>query len=613
MLKVFIKFGIVGVINTVLSLVIYYICIVINNDWYLFGTVLGYVISSIVGYFLNKLMVFKRPDMKHSRSLPRYYVVYASALILNILLMELWIKGLHLSSWIAPILTLCFTVPYNFVLSRIWVFSDNSKAELKKWTKWLNNNWGFVLFVAVFAVVILCALGMNIYNHPAADDYTNMNKFYGALGDEQLNVFTGARTVFDLSIDTYKTWQGTYFSNVLFFINPLIVSVEAYKITMILIQLLYYTGILYLVFSIKKVTNNAISNKQALTISMGAILFSLAFMMAPSEGLYWFTGTIMYLVPFTMSLFFLGLLMRFYNNFRKSSYVLLLLLAMALGGTSYVTGLFVGLVLLLLSICAFMRKNKNKYYLLGLLLVFVVGFAFNVFCPGNHMRISNYDDNRSIIKALLMSVPLALEMIKYALFNTLLFPVTILLIPIMIRIIKKRGFDCKFKFVLPIVLLLAFITFYVPCAYSYNSFYEETRVKNIQFWYLVMMIEFVVFYVLGTIYKKAPQYFVGKNNVFYYTIGAVLAIGMLSGIGVDNLKTTKMIKEITFGEAREYDGCMRNLSQMIEQSKDSVEINNCTIRPSSLHTVIMTNGEDDWITNGLEQYYGKEIIVKEEK
>ena len=321
----------------------------------------------------------------------------------------------------------------------------------------------------------------------------------------------------------------------------------------------------------------------------------------------------MYLVPFTMSLFFLGLLMRFCNNSRRRTYVLLLLLAIALGGTSYVTGLFVGLVLLLLSIHAFIRRNKNKYYLLGLLVVFVIGFAFNVLCPGNHMRIANYDSNRSIITAIFMSIPLAFDMIKYTLFNTILIPVTILLIPVMIRNIKKGRYDYKFKFIMPIVLLLAFVSFYVPCAYSYNSFYEETRVKNVQFWYLVMMIEFAVFYAMGLIYKKAPHYFSGKNNVVYYIVGATLMVGMLSGIGVDNLKTTLLIKELAFGAAREYDDCMDGLSQKIEQSNESVEITNCIVRPTSLHTVILTNKEDDWVMDGLERYYGRKIIVKEEQ
>lgn len=613
MIKTFMKFGVVGVVNTVLSLIIYYICIAINNDWYLVGTILGYIISSIVGYFLNKLMVFKRPDIKHSKSLPRYYVVYASALLLNVLLIELWINGLHISSWIAPILTLCFTVPYNFILSRLWVFSDDGKVELKKWLSWLNENWGLILFTAVFAIIVLCMLGMNVYNHPAADDYTNMNKFYAALGNDQLNVATGTETILRLSVDTYKTWQGTYFSNILFFINPLLVSVKMYKIAMIMIQLFYYASVFYLVFSIKKVVGNAISNKQAAVISMGTILFSLAFMMAPSEGIYWFTGTIMYLVPFAMSLFFLGLLLRFYGNPRKSTYIILLLFALALGGTSYVTGLFVGLTLLLLSIRVFIRKSKNKYFILGLLMAFAIGFAFNVFCPGNFMRISNYDDSRSIIKAIFMSIPLAFEMIKYALFSTVLIPVTILLIPVMIKIIKKSRYDYKFKFILPIVLLLAFVSFYVPCAYSYNSFYEETRVKNVQFWYLVMMLEFAVFYVLGAIYRKSPKYFTVKNNKIYYLVGATLMVGMLSGIGVDNLKTTHVIKELAFGAANEYNVCMNDLSWQIEQSDGVVEVSNCIVRPTSLHTTILTNNEDDWVMDGLERYYGKEIIVKEDQ
>ena len=128
-MKEVIKFGFVGVVNTVLSLLIYYVFIWINKDWYILGTVAGYIISSIVGYFLNKIFVFQKKELKHAPTIVKYYIVYLSALLLNVLLMELWVGVLHLSEVIAPILTLCFTVPYNFLFSKFWVFKEKEKHE----------------------------------------------------------------------------------------------------------------------------------------------------------------------------------------------------------------------------------------------------------------------------------------------------------------------------------------------------------------------------------------------------------------------------------------------------------------------------------------------------
>lgn len=116
----FIKFGLVGASNTLISLIIYYLLVMLQAN-YLLATIMGYVISSLSGYVLNKLWVFKdKTDTK--RSIFRYYVVYISALLLNIMSMYLWVDILGISKQIAPILTLCITIPYNFIFSKLWTF-----------------------------------------------------------------------------------------------------------------------------------------------------------------------------------------------------------------------------------------------------------------------------------------------------------------------------------------------------------------------------------------------------------------------------------------------------------------------------------------------------------
>ena len=55
----FIKFGIVGVSNTAISLAIYYIIYWINPKWYMIGNVAGWVISVANAFFWNNKYVFK--------------------------------------------------------------------------------------------------------------------------------------------------------------------------------------------------------------------------------------------------------------------------------------------------------------------------------------------------------------------------------------------------------------------------------------------------------------------------------------------------------------------------------------------------------------------------
>ena len=119
----FIKFSFVGVSNTLISFAIYYALVYININ-YMIANIVGYIISSIWGYFLNRRWVFKGSKEKTTKSLIKYYIVYGSSFLINILCMYIWVDVLNISKTIAPILTMVITVPYNFILNKIWAFNN---------------------------------------------------------------------------------------------------------------------------------------------------------------------------------------------------------------------------------------------------------------------------------------------------------------------------------------------------------------------------------------------------------------------------------------------------------------------------------------------------------
>lgn len=121
----FLKFGLVGCINTIVSIAIYYILVYFKVD-YVVATIIGYLGSSIFGYILNRIWVFKTQNSKLMNSLFRYFVVYSTSLLINVLCMYLWIDVLSISQYIAPILTICITLPYNYFLSKLWAFKEHS-------------------------------------------------------------------------------------------------------------------------------------------------------------------------------------------------------------------------------------------------------------------------------------------------------------------------------------------------------------------------------------------------------------------------------------------------------------------------------------------------------
>ncbi len=118
----FIKFGIVGVINTFTSWIVYYFLLFLGVH-YLIGNTIGYLASSLIGFILNKTMVFKKKD-KVPSSLFKYYVLYISSYCISMLGLYLLVDTCGISDKIAPILMLFITVPYNYLGSKFWVFSQ---------------------------------------------------------------------------------------------------------------------------------------------------------------------------------------------------------------------------------------------------------------------------------------------------------------------------------------------------------------------------------------------------------------------------------------------------------------------------------------------------------
>lgn len=128
-LKQFFKFGIVGCINTFSSWIFYYSLLFLKVN-YLVATTIAYILSSIIGFLLNRSWVFENKVYDY-KAILKYYVVYGSSYLINIGAMYLWVDVLNLSTLIAPILTLFITVPYNYVFSSLWVFNEKENKYLK--------------------------------------------------------------------------------------------------------------------------------------------------------------------------------------------------------------------------------------------------------------------------------------------------------------------------------------------------------------------------------------------------------------------------------------------------------------------------------------------------
>lgn len=129
----FVKFGIVGVSNTLISYVLYVGSLIILNEMgavgkynYLIAQVIAFVLSVLWSFYWNNKMVFVLENGEQRslwKSLIKTYISYSfTGLFLNSILLILWVDFLHISEFIAPIINLLVSVPLNFIINKFWAF-----------------------------------------------------------------------------------------------------------------------------------------------------------------------------------------------------------------------------------------------------------------------------------------------------------------------------------------------------------------------------------------------------------------------------------------------------------------------------------------------------------
>lgn len=158
----FIKFGLVGVSNTLVNYLVYVIFVALGVH-YVIANALGFIISVLNAYFWGSRFVFKEDKTKEKRVwwkvLLKTYASYALGFGINTVLLILWIDLLNIGQYfgfvgdiigwasgflsflpesmtaeeiseiVAPVLNMFVTVPINFVVNKFWAYRQKAKKS----------------------------------------------------------------------------------------------------------------------------------------------------------------------------------------------------------------------------------------------------------------------------------------------------------------------------------------------------------------------------------------------------------------------------------------------------------------------------------------------------
>ena len=146
----FVKFGLVGVSNTLISYAIEMLCYYVLFRRSTFGgvvallarlglsvtgeqvkvvvtTLLAFIAGTVNSFILNNRFVFRAEKKPTRGQLARAFVktllCYALTGVVLAPVLRLWLVGLGVPYWGASLMSLIVTIPLNFVLNKFWAFA----------------------------------------------------------------------------------------------------------------------------------------------------------------------------------------------------------------------------------------------------------------------------------------------------------------------------------------------------------------------------------------------------------------------------------------------------------------------------------------------------------
>ncbi len=459
-----------------------------------------------------------------------------------------------------------------------------------------NKKIDLFLFLLLLAILPYCYL--SFFTNPSADDFG----------------FAVQSQKYDLLLlikQTYLYWNGRYVSNVFIYLNP--IAQESYfGYKLVSFALILLLGLANFLFIRQLLSKNKKQNQ--LIISFILSLLFMHNMPIISEGLYWFTGTVIYLLGIITALFYFTFLIKTVRENKKGGYpfFLLLLLFLTCGFNEVLTLLMV-FILLVVSAIFYKKKLKGKKVIFTQFICAVLFAALVVFSPGNEYREVAYQNahnfSHSFLYSLMQvgrfsllwigSIPLVAASFLYFQFN---------------RKMRQENELFKNSFYLTrwtsLLILFALIFICVFPAYWATGILGQHRTLNVAYFFFLIMW-FINLSVWYNYYQEKLRF--ALNDKIMTTLSMFFIVGLVFTNNGYNA-----ISDIFSGSANSYNEQLLNrfttLKEARQLNKSTITITKLMAQPKSLFVSEITNNPKDWTTQGYMLYFkieDKKLVIQE--
>lgn len=474
-----------------------------------------------------------------------------------------------------------------------------------------------IVAMVVLTVSILPVFWIGQYLHPFSDDYV-----FGAevhkIWNNTHSLSTCITTAWNVAVNMYHIWQGTYSACFLMALQPGAFGVY-WIVPIVLLSSLVASTYTLLYMIMRKILHT--SKLEYLFASTVFVLINVQFVYSAYDAFYWYNGAMYYTLYYSLSLFLASLLIAFELSDKKHKKLIGLVsifLALFIAGGNFVSGF--GMAAILVTVIAIIKleQKHTPLFLTAILGIYLIAFAFSILAPGNTFReIAVKESHPHILTAIGITVNRCLGFISDRIISTMSLTF-ITMIPIVSKLAQKSRFKFSHPKLCILITLGLYCSFFFPHCYA-MGYGGPNRVQNIYAYTLFWLILTNMYYLTGALIRKAEtnsplscaiRQFVEAIKIkfantmkysYIYTIGSfVLAIATKPST------TNRTLSLLIHGKIQASDQEMKEREYLLANTANSViELKPLSTKlPSDTHYDALPD-PGYWVNQAIAMYYGK--------
>lgn len=475
-----------------------------------------------------------------------------------------------------------------------------------------NLSW---IAAAVFIFLLLPICYLSFVNRASGDDY--------GYGIYTRAAWVGTHSLATLAEAIWRTirqywygWQGTWFSILVFSLQPEVFHDQAYVLVAFL-MLFLWCGSTLLLFGQILLKELVIDRRSFCLISIIFLIINMQFIPSTKSSIFWFNGAAHYTLPFTMCQLLLVWLFKYRESYKARYAVGISFLMGLLGGSNYQAALFALIVTFYIGTADYLKKKNRRILILFLPVALeLIGLIISMKAPGNKVRGGKnfgFSVSKGIETIILSFVAGLKNIAQYMKEKPLVFVGLVLLFIIMLEAIKiaemKEEKNKKYSIVSGIALFCLYCAMQAPEIYAEVEVSSGVYNMNYQTFLLTTAGGLLIVARKLAVRIKLSQGEVHKRIVL--PVIFLCLMGML--IFRSNLKSTttwKCMEYIISGQAADYKKQMELQTRLLEDvNTDDVVLPFINDMQGPLMHMPVTGDKEAWTNTVTRDFYGKNSVI----